>query len=89
MRIFLTFFFLIFLVSSASSQMIGNYKKRGKDFSYTLNLNCDSILVLSCSEPTLPEQLQSAYISERTISVEILKNGKLKIDRVVLARIKE
>lgn len=49
----------------------------------------DSEILLECAEPlSIVEQLTSGYISERSISVIIIKNRKLKLDNVVLKKVK-
>lgn len=42
MKIVLVFIFFLIVTSNAFSQLVGNYLKRGKDFTYTLILNADS-----------------------------------------------
>ena len=43
-------------------------------------------LILTCAESTLEEKLQSGYMNQREIQVHILKNNRLKVDKVVMRK---
>jgi len=49
-------------------------------------VNKNQEVLLECSEVPIIEQLQSGYLSDRKIKLQILKNNKLKLKNVVLAK---
>jgi hypothetical protein len=46
----------------------------------------DTSLLLSCRESTLSEKLQSGYIAQREIDIQVLKNNRMKIGKVIMRR---
>src|SRR5829696_5911565 len=106
MRLFATFLFvnICILSNDVLSQLPGNYSRKGKDFTYRLNLNSDSTfnfhqtyfesdskcvgkwhiisnntILLKCAEGSLPEQLQSGYMSQRDIYGLIINKRKIRV----------
>ncbi|WP_291138578.1 hypothetical protein [Flavobacterium sp. UBA7663] len=73
-----------------------------KDSTFTLNkryfevnascngkwkVNNRNEVLLECVEASLIEQLSSGYLNDRSISLQIIKNKKLKLDNVILKKI--
>jgi hypothetical protein len=46
----------------------------------------DKFLLLSCGETTLAEKLQEGYMNQRETTVQLFKNNKLKIGKVLLQK---
>jgi hypothetical protein len=46
----------------------------------------DNSLLLNCGESTLAEKLQSGYMNQREIHVQVLKNNRLKVGKVIMRR---
>lgn len=108
-----TIFFSLLISCKSNSSLVGDYKKDGFDYNYSLKLNKDSTftliqkysevkascngkwkinnskeIILKCNDATVIEQLQSGYINDRTMTLQIVGSKKVKLKNVTMQKVK-